>query len=268
MKLKAFIEDMLAKGRLSFDRDEAVTALGVSPDAMIASAWRARSAGILLHPRRGFFVIVPPQARVFGAPPVNQIIDPLMKHEGARYYVGLLKAAELHGAAHQAVMEFQVVCDKRLPEIDVGRSVVRPFFRKEWPDAALIEKKTTDTGTYLVSGPTLTAFDLCRYPAAAGTPDAAATVIAELAEQMDPKQIDAALAGVERPVAQRLGYILDQVGQTHLADRMLEALKSDFRLSDFDAPGDDPQSATVDGRWKLRIHKPLETDHDPEGPHP
>lgn len=159
MKLKAFIEALLAKGRLSFDREEAVAALGVGPDAMIASARRAQSAGILLHPRRGFFVIVPPQARVFGAPPVNQIIDPLMKYEGARYYVGLLKAAEVHGAAHQAVMEFQVVCNKRLPEIDVGRSVIRPFFRKEWPDAALLEKKTTDTGTYLVSGATLTAFD-------------------------------------------------------------------------------------------------------------
>lgn len=266
MKLKAFMDGLLAKGRLSFDRDEAAAALGVSSDAMIASARRAQAAGFLLHPRRGFFVIVPPQARVFGAPPVNQIIDSLMKYEGARYYVGLLKAAEVYGAAHQAVMEFQVVCDKRLPEIDVGRSVIRPFFRKEWPDAALIEKKTTDTGTYLVSGPTLTAFDLCRYPAAAGTLDAAATVIAELAEQIDAKQIDAALAGVERPVAQRLGYILDHVGQMHLADRILEALKPNFRLSDFDAPVDDSQQATIDERWKLKVHKPLETDYDSEGP--
>lgn len=268
MKLRTFIELMLAKGRLSFDRDEAVSALGVNPEAMLASARRAQSAGTLLHPRRGFFVIVPPQARVFGAPPVNQIIDPLMKFEGARYYVGLLKAAEVHGAAHQAVMEFQIVCDKRLPEIDVGRSVIRPFFRKEWPDARLIEKKPTDTGTYLVSGATLTAFDLCRYPTAAGTLDAVATVIADLAEQIDEKQIDAAIASVERPVVQRLGYILDHVGQAHLADRILRELKSDFRLSDFDAPGDHPQQTQIDQRWKLRIHKPLETDFDSESPHP
>nr|WP_245488732.1 type IV toxin-antitoxin system AbiEi family antitoxin [Rhizobium ruizarguesonis] len=38
-----------------------------------------------------------------------------MRHEGNSYYVGLLKAAELHGATHQAVMEFQVVAAKRLP---------------------------------------------------------------------------------------------------------------------------------------------------------
>jgi hypothetical protein len=191
-----------------------------------------------------------------------------MRFEGARYYVGLLKAAEVHGAAHQAVMEFQVVCDKRLPEIDLGRSVIKPFFRKEWPDPSLIEKKSTDTGTYLVSGATLTAFDLCRYPAAAGTLDAAATVIADLAEQIDEKQIDAAMDSVERPVAQRLGYILDHVGQAHLADRILLALKSDFRLSNFDALGSGTQDAQIDHRWKLKIHKPLETDYDSEGPNP
>jgi hypothetical protein len=268
MKMKAFIDSMLARGRLSFNRDEAVNALGVNLDAMLASARRAQSAGLLLHPRRGFFVIVPPQARVFGAPPVNQIIDPLMKFEEARYYVGLLKAAEVRGVAHQAVMEFQVVCDKRLPEINLGRSVIRPFFRKEWPDASLIEKKQTDAGTYLVSGATLTAFDLCRYPTAAGTLDAAATVIADLAEQIDAKQINVAVASVERPVAQRLGYILDHVGRARLADMILDAMKADFRLADFDAPGDNPEDAQVDQRWKLRIHKPLETDHDTEGPHP
>jgi AbiEi antitoxin C-terminal domain len=81
----------------------------VAPYAALAAARRAQSAGRLLHPRRGFFVIVPPQARAFGAPPANQIVDPLMKFEGANYYVGLFKAAEVHGAAHQAVMEFQVV---------------------------------------------------------------------------------------------------------------------------------------------------------------
>jgi hypothetical protein len=268
MKMKSFIDSMLARGRLSFDRDEAVNALGVSLDAMLAAARRAQAAGFLIHPRRGFFVIVPPQARVFGAPPANQIIDTLMKFEEARYYVGLLKAAEIHGAAHQAVMEFQVVCDKRLPEINLGRSVIRPFFRKEWPDASLIEKKQTDAGTYLVSGATLTAFDLCRYPAAAGTLDAAATVIAYLAEQIDVRQIPIAVASAERPVAQRLGYILDHVGQAGLADALLEAMKADFRLADFDAPGDDPDDAQIDQRWKLKIHKPLETDHDTEGPRP
>ena len=34
------------------------------------------------------------------------------------------KAAELHGATHQAVMEFQVVTNKRIPKIRAGRSII------------------------------------------------------------------------------------------------------------------------------------------------
>lgn len=41
----------------------------------------------------------------------------LMAYEERPYYVGLLKAAELQGATHQAVMEFQVVTDKQMPKI-------------------------------------------------------------------------------------------------------------------------------------------------------
>src|SRR5205823_747771 len=48
----------------------------------------------------------------------------LMRHEGHPYYVAFLKAAELHGATHQAVMEFQVATDKRLPRILAGRSII------------------------------------------------------------------------------------------------------------------------------------------------
>ena len=46
-------------------------------------------------------------------------IDSLMRHEKRSYYVGLLTAAAAHGAAHQAGMEFQVVTDKLLPDMEV-----------------------------------------------------------------------------------------------------------------------------------------------------
>ena len=58
-------------------------------------------------------------------------IDDLMRHEGRPYYVGLLRAAELHGASHQAVMEFQVVTNKKMPELLVGRSRIAFYYRKD-----------------------------------------------------------------------------------------------------------------------------------------
>src|SRR5271157_6543085 len=52
--------------------------------------------------------------------PPSWYVDDLMRHEGRPYYVGLLRAAELHGASHQAVMEFQVVTNKKMPELHVA----------------------------------------------------------------------------------------------------------------------------------------------------
>jgi len=40
--------------------------------------------------------------RVAGAPPASWYIDDFMKAVGTPYYVGVLTAAALHGAAHQA----------------------------------------------------------------------------------------------------------------------------------------------------------------------
>lgn len=47
-----------------------------------------------------------------------------MRFAGRSYYVGLLKASELRGATHQAVMEFHVVTDKQLNRIRAGYSII------------------------------------------------------------------------------------------------------------------------------------------------
>src|SRR5271165_2308647 len=113
----SYLTNLLSAGRVVFSRDEARQALGVSQGALLDAAERQQQRRHLISPRRGFYVIVPPQYLAWGAPPPPWYIDDLMRHEGCPYYVGLLKAAELHGATHQAVMEFQIVTDKRLPKI-------------------------------------------------------------------------------------------------------------------------------------------------------
>ena len=80
-----------------------------------------------------------------------------MRHEGRPYYVGLLKAAELHGATHHAVMEFQVVTDRQLPKIRAGRSYIVFYFRKKIePVLSAVERRKTDTGGMAVSSVELT----------------------------------------------------------------------------------------------------------------
>lgn len=58
---------------------------------------------------RGFYVVIPIQYQLQGIVPPNYYIDELMTHVGKPYYVGLLSAAAMYGAAHQRPMLTQVM---------------------------------------------------------------------------------------------------------------------------------------------------------------
>ncbi len=223
--LSSYLNELLSAGRVVFTGNEAQKSLGASAGAFLDAAERQQRKHHLVSPRQGFYVIVPPQYLAWGGPPPTWYIDDLMRQEGCPYYVGLLKAAELHGATHQAVMEFQVITNKRLPQLRIGRSNIAFYYRKDLgPIAAGIVDRKTDTGHMKLSSPELTALDLLRYPRAGGGLDNIATVIADLAERLDVGKLAALAAAYERSVSQRLGYLLDRFGQserTQALHRML-----------------------------------------------
>jgi hypothetical protein len=217
--LANFVTSLQSEGRITFTRAEALDALGVREGAFLKAAARLQKRHMLLNPRHGFYVAVPPQFMKWEAPPPAWYIDALMRHEGCPYYVGLLKAAELQGAAHHAVMEFQVVTDRQLRKIRAGRSWITFYFRKDLESVrdGIVDHKT-DTGSMKISGPELTALDLFRYTHVAGGIDAVATVMTDLAESVDGQKL-AALAGhFERACGQRLGYLLDRLGHAEHAN--------------------------------------------------
>ena len=225
--LSGYLNGLLSSGRTVFTADDAEQALGIGHGAFLDAAERLKRRGALLAPRRGFYVVVPPQFASWGAPPPAWYIDALMRYEGQAYYVGVLKAAELHGATHQAVMEFQVVTAKRLPRTRVGRSLIVFYFRKHMKAVtAGIEDRRTDTGTMRVSSAALTALDLLRYPQASGGMDNIATVLSDLGRKIDRVQLAVLSVVVERPVVQRLGYLLDHLGHDELTGPMQESLRA------------------------------------------
>ena len=218
LSLSDYMLDRLASGQIVFSQKDALAALGVSPGAFLQAAARQQRRKALLNPRQGFYVVVPPQYLSWGAPPPAWYIDDLMRQEERPYYVGLLKAAELHGATHQAVMEFQVITDKRLPKIRAGRSIISFFYRKDMASIAnaVVDQKT-DTGRMRVSSPELTALDLLRYTHNVGSIDAIATVLADLGDKIVSEKLVALAPVFERSVIQRLGYLLNRVGHAEQA---------------------------------------------------
>jgi predicted transcriptional regulator of viral defense system len=221
LSLARYLTTLQSQGRITFDREEAVAALNVTEAAFLKAAARLQKRHMLFNPRHGFYVVVPPQFLLWEAPPPAWYIDALMRHEERPYYVGLLKAAELHGASHHAVMEFQVVTDRQLPKIRAGRSRITFYFRKDMESVrgGIVDRKT-DTGTMKVSSPELTALDLFRYMHVAGGIDAVATVLADLGGKLDGAKLAAIALHFERACSQRLGYMLDRLGHAGRAQAL------------------------------------------------
>jgi hypothetical protein len=228
--LATYLTNLQAEGRIAFTREEAIATLQITRGAFLKAAARLQKRHMLFNPRHGFYVVVPPQFLMWEAPPPSWYIDALMQHEGRPYYVGLLKAAELHGATHHAVMDFQIVTDRQLPRIRAGRSWLTFHFRKELESVrdGIVERKT-DTGAMKVSSPELTALDLLRYVHVAGDLDAVATVLADLGGKIDGGKLAALAAHFDRTHVQRLGYLLDwlgHAGHAHALHDHLAAIKT------------------------------------------
>lgn len=266
--LSTHIAGLLSAGQVIFTSEQAEQALGVGRGAFLDAAERLQRRKALIRPRQGFYVAVPPQFATWGAPPPSWYIDALMNHEQQPYYVGLLKAAELHGATHQAVMEFQVVTPKRLPKIKAGRNLIVFYYRKDMAAVASgIEDRKTDTGRMKISSPALTALDLLRYPQAAGGIDNVATVLADLGEKIDPSQLAALSDAAERPVVQRLGHLLERLGHADRADPMHAALMArgaapwtELDRHETRDPDFTPAPQEHDDRWRLVVRRTPEVD--------
>lgn len=259
-KARAYVEGLLARGRHTFTRVEAERALGSSGVATYHSLRRLQKTGWLVMPRRGFYLIVNPEYRELGALPPAAWIDDLMTFHGTPYYVGLLSAAALHGAAHQQPMEFQVVAGAALRPLTVGRVRIRFFFSRR-VDVAVTERMKTSSGYVPVSTPEMTACDLIRYRKGAGSIDHVATVLAELAERMDATRLLAiAKQGEKMPVVQRLGYLLDFTEHSKLTEPLIE-LVEDGKPRFIPLEPESPDAVSErNGRWRVLVNTTIEVE--------
>jgi len=254
------MEGLLGRGRHTFTRGEAVAALGSSPVAAYHSLRRLQKSGRVAMPRRGFYLIVDPEYRQLGALPATAWIHDLMHFHDVPYYIGLLSAAAIHGAAHQQPQEFQVVAGAVLRPLTVGRVRIRFFFRRRM-DAAVTEQMKTSSGYVPVSTPEMTAYDLVRYRKGAGSIDHIATVLAELAERLDAKKLVAiAKKGEELPVIQRLGYLLELTGHAELGGEIVKLVRARKPKMVPLEPGSAEEVSARDAKWHVLVNTTVEVE--------
>ena len=257
--LSEFVQNLAAKGYVSFSFADVQKLKSSSPEAVKAALRRLQKKGNIAMPYRGFYVIVPPEYRAAGCLPPEQFIAYLMEHVGEDYYVGLLSAAEYHGAAHQRPQVFQVVVSKSRRPILCGKTRVDFIVRK---NAAQIptEKINTPAGELKISSPEATAPDLVGYVHHCAGLDNVATVLAELAEKIDAGKLRK-LAELS-PIAwvQRLGYLLELVDAKDQAQGIARYVTEKRPVRTPLAPSLKSIGAKTSSRWRVFVNTKVEPE--------
>lgn len=259
MSVSDFIADLAARGRYDFTTGEASQSEGSSQGAVRAALRRLKKKGIVATPYRGFHVIVPPEYRRVGCLPAEQFIPQLMGRLGLAYYGALLTAARYHGAAHQQPQVFQVMVQKNRPPLACG-DVRVAFVARHNADRIPTVLFNTPRGEIAVSSAEATAIDLVGYFTSAGGLDNVATVLAELSDAIEPKQLAEVAALSPVSWAQRLGYLLSLVGAAGHVDILRRLLAGSATETVPLDPGHEVSGASRDERWKIIVNVKVEPD--------
>jgi predicted transcriptional regulator of viral defense system len=176
------------------------------------------------------------------------------------YYIGVLSAASLHGASHQAPQELQVVIGSQLKPIE-GKNFRIRFLQKKNLAKTNIEKIKTPTGYVPTSSPEETAFDLVRYLRWAGQSNNVVTILQEISNKMDAdKLLKVAQSQKELTLTQRLGFLLDMIGMQKLTKKINIWLKQQKPSIGLLQPGKKPFKGLKDKKWSLIVNESLESD--------
>ena len=134
-----------------------------------------------------------------------------MKFTGKSYYVGLLSAAALYGAAHQQPQEFFVITTLK-QSITREKNLKINYITKKTIPFDFIKKIQTESGFVNVSYPQLTASDLIYYSKQIGGINRVCTVLNELCESLNPDDFTGHFIEILTiPTIQRLGFIFEKI---------------------------------------------------------
>ena len=226
-ELKEHLDILQSRGRYLFTKEEVARELNLPPDAIVQALNRLAAKGHISHVRRGgFYIIVPPEYRASGILPPEWFIHDLMAVLERPYYVALLSAAALHGAAHQQPQVFHIVSSRPSRDLMVKGLKIRFFYKSHLKDTP-IESIKTATGFINVSTPSATAKDLIRFERRIGGLDRALTILIELQETITPSDLMYAIDHEHSlSVIQKLGYLMEKTDNDKLTTILAEHIES------------------------------------------
>ena len=258
--IESFLHTIRASGRYSFTLEELKNEFDLPYLTIKQNLYRLKVKKKVAQIRQGFYVIIPPEYSASDILPSSLFIDSMMRYLEKPYYLGLLSAAALHGAAHQQPMVDLVVTQTPAPRNISNKKLKILFFsKKTLLDEGVVQKKTP-AGYINVSSPELTAFDLLENIHSFGL-NRITTVLQELYEEMLPSRLAKMAKLIDNKAnIQRLGYILDRVvNEEKLASSLYKVLS----INSFSPVPLSPKKGRkgeIDSKWKIIINMQIESD--------
>jgi AbiEi antitoxin C-terminal domain len=246
-----FIDARLAVGGVAFPLADLVKETGLSITAARNQLLRLGNRVVRPAQKHQFFLIVGPEHRSVGAPPVTWWLDDYFKWLGHPYYLALQSAASTYGSNPQAIQVTQVMTGSARREISMGRLQVR-FFVKRGIERTPTQLLSNAYAPLRVSTPEATAFDLVAYASRVGGIGRAAETLGPLVPLMRAAELKRVLESEDQTAtAQRLGYLLEAAGNLKLAEVIHAWLPPQFPVIPL-APSTARRTVTpVIARWRI-----------------
>lgn len=228
MTIREWINDRSIHGKSYFSVEDIRVAFpNIVENSMRRELSRLVAGRVIISVYRGFYVIVPPQYAVDLKVPAYFYIDQLMSYIGKPYYLSLLTAGVLWGAAHQRPQRTSVMTIPPRARTSTSRNDDLLWTYRSYIPEEFLKRKNSETGTILYSNAELTSIDLVQFEHLIGGLSRAATILSELVENTNYS--NAATSGLFSlttiPTIQRLGFVLDEIlEEAEQADMMYNQL--------------------------------------------
>lgn len=263
--LQDWVTNEMLRGRYIFEKKDVLKLhLPISGQALQNSLSRLTERGIIMSPWQNFYVTIPTEYKLKGIVPPSFYINRLMKFLGRDYYVSLLSAAELNGAAHQKAMVFQATVNGKPIRSGIKNGTRLEFTLRQNLPLGFIKQIKTQMGYMNVSGPELTALDIVAEEQKIGGLGRVAEVLVELGATAtwDESKLPL-LSYFSFATIQRLGYLLELIEAKEQSDDLFTLLKQTGKtmrkvpLKQSLAFSND---MPIDKRWKIIENYRIEID--------
>ena len=265
--VRDWVEDLPKRGKITFSKEEVEQQFpNLTSHNIKMTLYRLALKKKIQSVWHNFFVVLIPEFGMKGIAPPTEYIDQLMNYLGKDYYIALLNAAEIHGAAHQAPQEFFVMCNTTNLRNKIKKNVKINFVAKKAIPQKYVTQIMTNSGYINVSNPILTAYDLVCYVKNIGGINRVATIINDLAEKISFANVDKEFMQSFSPaITQRLGYLFEELGFDELANKLYrktEIAGLKFRKIPLVIANqtNDFSKYPLNNRWKLIINEQIDID--------